>query len=132
MLTALRAKFGGHPQLTQLLLDTGTASESRTRTTPPTHPPPPHPPPTHTPPSPCRRTRSEWGVIVCLVAGSRRLVEHTANDSYWGDGGDSSGQNRLGALLMQVRDEIAHSAAASGGGAPAAALPVTRSKTTPY
>jgi N-glycosidase YbiA len=34
-----------------------------------------------------------------------QLVEHTANDSYWGDGGDGSGRNRLGALLEQVRAE---------------------------
>ena len=34
------------------------------------------------------------------------LVEHTRNDSYWGDGGDGSGQNQLGKLLMQVRKEI--------------------------
>ena len=34
------------------------------------------------------------------------LVEHTANDNYWGDGGDGSGKNMLGKLLMQVREEI--------------------------
>lgn len=34
------------------------------------------------------------------------LVEHTANDSYWADGGDGSGQNKLGKLLMQVRSEL--------------------------
>jgi ribA/ribD-fused uncharacterized protein len=34
------------------------------------------------------------------------LVEHTANDSYWADGGDGSGTNRLGTLLEQVRDEL--------------------------
>ena len=34
------------------------------------------------------------------------LVEHTERDSYWGDGGDGSGRNRLGVLLMQVRDEL--------------------------
>ena len=38
--------------------------------------------------------------------GTRELVEHTANDSYWGDGGDGTGQNKLGKLLMQVRDEV--------------------------
>ena len=32
--------------------------------------------------------------------------EHTTNDSYWGDGGNGSGQNKLGHLLMQVRDEL--------------------------
>ena len=38
--------------------------------------------------------------------GEKELVEHTSNDSYWGDGGDGSGQNKLGKLLMQVRREL--------------------------
>jgi GTP cyclohydrolase II len=41
-----------------------------------------------------------------LASGDRLLVEHTANDRYWGDGGDGAGANRLGALLMQVRTEL--------------------------
>lgn len=41
-----------------------------------------------------------------LDTGDAELVEHTANDAYWGDGGDGSGKNRLGALLMQVRAEL--------------------------
>jgi ribA/ribD-fused uncharacterized protein len=39
------------------------------------------------------------------------LVEHTANDNYWGDGGDGSGKNRLGRLLMLVREELRAAAA---------------------
>jgi len=35
------------------------------------------------------------------------LVEHTKNDAYWGDGPDGSGQNMLGRILMQVRQELA-------------------------
>jgi N-glycosidase YbiA len=38
-----------------------------------------------------------------LSTGNRLLVEHTVNDSYWGDGGDGSGKNRLGHILMEVR-----------------------------
>jgi hypothetical protein len=34
------------------------------------------------------------------------LVEHTHLDKYWADGGDGSGKNRLGHLLMQLRTEI--------------------------
>ena len=34
------------------------------------------------------------------------LVEHTKNDSYWGDGGDGSGKNMLGKLLMKLREEL--------------------------
>ncbi|MCY1008333.1 NADAR family protein [Nannocystis pusilla] len=41
-----------------------------------------------------------------LGTGDARLVEHTANDAYWGDGGDGSGKNRLGQLLMQLRAEL--------------------------
>ena len=41
-----------------------------------------------------------------LSTGDRMLVEHTTNDTYWGDGGDGSGLNQLGCLLMQVREEL--------------------------
>lgn len=41
-----------------------------------------------------------------LSTGERRLVEHTANDAYWGDGGDGSGRNRLGEILMAVRTAL--------------------------
>ena len=65
MMDALRAKFGQHPDLKPMLLETG----------------------------------------------DRRLVEHTENDRYWADGGDGSGRNRLGELLMQLRDELRASGA---------------------
>ena len=41
-----------------------------------------------------------------LGTGDAKLVEHTENDSYWGDGGDGRGRNRLGQILMQVREEL--------------------------
>ena len=41
-----------------------------------------------------------------LSTGNALLVEHTKNDSYWGDGGDGSGLNMLGKLLMEVREEL--------------------------
>ena len=41
-----------------------------------------------------------------LATDDAELVEHTANDSYWGDGGDGSGKNRLGQLLMRLRDQL--------------------------
>lgn len=34
------------------------------------------------------------------------IVEDTFNDSYWGNGGDGNGKNRLGILIMIVRSEI--------------------------
>ena len=36
----------------------------------------------------------------------RMLVERSPYDSFWGDGGDGSGQNWLGRLLMEIRDSI--------------------------
>ena len=41
-----------------------------------------------------------------LETGDKTLIEHTTNDSYWGDGGDGSGRNMLGKLLMQVRGDL--------------------------
>ncbi|CAF1126036.1 unnamed protein product [Adineta steineri] len=41
-----------------------------------------------------------------LSTGQRTLVEHTEKDSYWADGGDGSGQNKLGITLMKVREAI--------------------------
>ena len=38
-----------------------------------------------------------------LETGDRMLVEHLPYDSYWGDGGDGKGLNRLGELLMKLR-----------------------------
>ena len=38
--------------------------------------------------------------------GEKELVEHTSNDSYWGDGGNGTGKNKLGKLLMKVRSEL--------------------------
>lgn len=41
-----------------------------------------------------------------LLTGEQLLVEHTKSDDYWGDGGNGTGKNRLGQLLMQVRTEL--------------------------
>ena len=38
-----------------------------------------------------------------LETGDAILVEHRKADRYWGDGGNGSGKNRLGILLMKVR-----------------------------
>lgn len=39
-------------------------------------------------------------------AGPAVLVENSPHDRYWGQGYDGLGQNHLGQLLMQVRDEL--------------------------
>ena len=42
-----------------------------------------------------------------LQTGEKEIIEHTTNDSYWGDGGGwGRGQNKLGKILMQVRSEL--------------------------
>lgn len=45
-----------------------------------------------------------------LNTGMRRLVERSPTDSYWGDGEDGQGQNRLGELLMKLREEFRNQA----------------------
>jgi len=41
-----------------------------------------------------------------LGTGDAHIVEHTQRDRYWGDGGDGSGLNKLGQILMRVRDKL--------------------------
>lgn len=41
-----------------------------------------------------------------LGTGDAKLIEHTENDRYWADGGDGSGKNMLGIILMEVRDQL--------------------------
>jgi ribA/ribD-fused uncharacterized protein len=41
-----------------------------------------------------------------LSTGTQRLIEHTVNDNYWADGGDGSGKNMLGMILMEVRSAL--------------------------
>jgi ribA/ribD-fused uncharacterized protein len=41
-----------------------------------------------------------------LGTGDNMLVEHTPYDKFWGDGGDGSGQNHLGMLLMEIRHDL--------------------------
>ncbi|MER3435753.1 MAG: Swarming motility protein YbiA [Leptolyngbya sp. ERB_1_1] len=52
-----------------------------------------------------------------LDTGDAVLVEHTRNDTYWGDGGDGTGRNMLGQLLMEIRkrlrNEIANESASN-------------------
>jgi len=41
-----------------------------------------------------------------LATGDAEIAEHTSRDRYWGDGGDGSGRNMLGRILMEVRAEL--------------------------
>ena len=44
-----------------------------------------------------------------LSTGDAELIEHTRNDSCWADGGDGTGKNRLGILLMELRAQLTQS-----------------------
>ncbi len=41
-----------------------------------------------------------------LKTGDARIIEHTEQDDYWGDGGDGHGRNMLGRILMEVREAL--------------------------
>eukprot|EP01012_Entosiphon_sulcatum_P030587 TRINITY_DN3781_c0_g1_i1.p1 TRINITY_DN3781_c0_g1~~TRINITY_DN3781_c0_g1_i1.p1 ORF type:complete len:172 (-),score=30.27 TRINITY_DN3781_c0_g1_i1:16-531(-) len=41
-----------------------------------------------------------------LGTGNKVIVFHTATDNYWGDGGDGTGSNMLGVILMAVRKKL--------------------------
>lgn len=43
---------------------------------------------------------------VLLSTDDAILIEHTTKDFYWGDGGDGSGKNMLGTILMEIREKI--------------------------
>lgn len=43
---------------------------------------------------------------VLLSTGNQELVEDSPTDYYWGVGADRTGRNRLGVLLMRLRDEL--------------------------
>jgi ribA/ribD-fused uncharacterized protein len=51
-------------------------------------------------------TQHEEMAEILLGTGDALLVEHTTSDDYWGDGGDGHGKNKLGRILMSVREEL--------------------------
>lgn len=44
--------------------------------------------------------------VLLLATGDAKIIEHTANDNYWGDGGDGKGKNMLGQILMEIRTKL--------------------------
>jgi predicted NAD-dependent protein-ADP-ribosyltransferase YbiA (DUF1768 family) len=43
-----------------------------------------------------------------LGYGDAKSVEHTDSDRDWGDGGDGSGRNKLGQIIILVQEELRH------------------------
>jgi ribA/ribD-fused uncharacterized protein len=41
---------------------------------------------------------------ILLSTGDAEIIEQTTNDYYWGCGSDGTGKNRLGQILMEVRE----------------------------
>eukprot|EP01043_Picozoa_sp_COSAG02_P008400 COSAG02_NODE_268_length_26526_cov_28.495554_7_plen_1277_part_00 len=61
-------------------------------------------------------------LLLSTAAGGERrmIIEHTTNDDYWGDGGAPRWQvgdsgNKLGQLLVRIRDEIQYNTLQGGG-----------------
>ncbi|MGF1727586.1 GTP cyclohydrolase II [Photobacterium nomapromontoriensis] len=46
-------------------------------------------------------------IHLLVSTGNKTLIEHSHKDHYWGDGGDGTGQNELGKILMEVRKHFA-------------------------
>eukprot|EP01062_Namystynia_karyoxenos_P063122 TRINITY_DN55945_c0_g1_i1.p3 TRINITY_DN55945_c0_g1~~TRINITY_DN55945_c0_g1_i1.p3 ORF type:complete len:209 (+),score=77.31 TRINITY_DN55945_c0_g1_i1:86-712(+) len=42
-----------------------------------------------------------------LGTGNKIIVNHTPTDAFWGDGGDGTGKNMMGVILMSVRKRLA-------------------------
>ena len=55
----------------------------------------------------CKFTQHVTLLKLLVGTGNALIVEHTANDSYWGDGGDGTGRNMLGVLLVRLRTMLA-------------------------
>ena len=51
-------------------------------------------------------TRSKYLRDRLLETGDRELVERSPYDSFWGDGGNGTGRNWLGRLLMELRTKL--------------------------
>ena len=51
---------------------------------------------------------------ILLTTNDKIIIEHTSRDNYWGDGGDGSGQNKLGKILMETRDILRYKVTLAG------------------
>jgi ribA/ribD-fused uncharacterized protein len=45
-----------------------------------------------------------WEILV--GTGDALIIEHSKRDGFWGDGGDGKGENILGKILMEVREQL--------------------------
>jgi ribA/ribD-fused uncharacterized protein len=54
----------------------------------------------------CKFERHDELKAMLLATGDEELVESAPTDTYWGVGRDGTGQNKLGKILMRIRDEL--------------------------
>ncbi len=54
----------------------------------------------------CKVNQHEYVKKKLIQSGDREIVEDSWRDSYWGWGENRDGENHLGRLWMEVRDEI--------------------------
>ncbi len=54
----------------------------------------------------CKVNQHEYVKKKLLQSGDREIVEDSWRDSYWGWGEDRNGENHLGKLWMEVREEF--------------------------
>jgi len=56
----------------------------------------------------CKFEQNPSLMALLKSTGSAKIAEHTTRDRKWGDGGDGSGTNWLGKILVAVRDKSNH------------------------
>lgn len=44
-----------------------------------------------------------------LSTGNEELIEANPNDDFWGEGADGTGQNMMGRILMEIRENLRNS-----------------------
>src|SRR5262249_22402218 len=54
-------------------------------------------------------------LAILLATGDATIVENSPTDDYWGCGANGHGKNKLGKILMSVRDELRRQACSDGG-----------------
>ena len=54
----------------------------------------------------CKFERHDELKVMLFATDDEELIESAPTDSYWGVGRDGTGQNKLGKILMRIRDEL--------------------------
>ena len=52
----------------------------------------------------CKYAQNKRLALILKNTKGKKIIEHSPKDRYWGDGGDGTGRNKLGRILMHIRD----------------------------